>query len=254
MARAAAPPAGYAAAHVGSTDVVAIPTLLPGLREILASRTLYAHAAAHPARRVRTGRAPVYIVPLEGCERPVVVRHSWHGGALARLTGDRFIASTRAPRELAISLRLARLGVPTPRIVAYAVYHAGPFLRRSDVLTEEIEDSADLAAILTGTRQVVPRAEAIAATEGLLMTMARAGIRHPDLNLKNILVARAASHTATAFLLDVDRVHIDPARARAASANAARLVRSANKWRRRRAPITDAEIAMFQSAALGGPA
>ena len=247
------PPPGYAMARVGGTTAVAMTALVPTITDILARSTLYDYAAKHPARRARIGRAPVYLVPLVGSERPVVVRHSWHGGVLAPITGDRFIAPTRAPYELAMSRQLAALGVATPLVVAYAVYPAGPLLRRSDVVTEEIPDSADLAAVLSGASAVVPRQEAVAAAEGLLGAIARAGVRHADLNLKNILVAGTEGGVARAFLLDVDRAHIDPSRARAAAANAARLTRSARKWRDRHgAPITDAELASFETAALGG--
>ena len=247
------PPPGYAAARARGAAAVALEPIVPAVEKILASATLYAYAAAHPARRERAGRAPVYIVPLEGAERPVVVRHSWHGGALAPVTGDRFLAPTRAPYELAISTRLSSLGVPTPRVAAYAVYPAGPMLRRSDVVTEEIPDSDDLAALLGSASSIVSRSSALAAAEALLMAMGRAGVRHPDLNLKNILIARTGPASATAFLLDVDRVSIDASRARAAAANAARLTRSARKWRHWRGiTIADAELAALESAALGG--
>ena len=252
---AASPPPGYAETRVGGAAAVALTSLVPVIAEILALGTLYDYAATHRDRRARAGRAPVFIVPLRGRERPVVVRHSWHGGVLAPITGDRFIAPTRAPYELAISLRLIALGVATPRIVAYAVYPAGPLMRRSDVVTDEIPDSADLAAVLSGASTVVTRDAAVRATEDLLAAIAQAGVRHPDLNLKNILIAGTGGGAAMAFLLDVDRVAIDPARARAAAANAARLTRSALKWRARHgAPITDAEIASFRVAALGGGA
>jgi 3-deoxy-D-manno-octulosonic acid kinase len=228
-------------------------SLVPTFTEILARSTLYEYAAAHPARRTRTGRAPVYIVPLEGSVSPVVVRHAWHGGMLAPLTGDRFVAPTRAPYELATSVRLAALGVPTPRVVGYAVYPAGALLRRSDVVTEEIPHSDDLAALLGGASMVARREEALAAAEALLLAMGRAGARHPDLNLKNILIAKTSTGMVEAFLLDVDRVSIDRSRARAAASNAARLARSARKWRNWQGIVlSDAELAALERAALGG--
>jgi 3-deoxy-D-manno-octulosonic acid kinase len=252
---AASTPPGYTQAQFGDVTAVVLPALLPTFAEILSRGTLYDHAASHPDRRTRTGRAPVHIVPLDGIDVPVVVRHSWHGGMLAPLTGDRFLAPTRAPYELAISLRLASLGVPTPRVAGYAVYPAGPLLRRSDVVTEEIPDSDDLAALLGRASTIVSRESALAAAEALLVAMGRAGARHPDLNLKNILIARTSSGAAEAFLLDVDRVSIDGARARAAAANAARVTRSARKWRNWQGiAISDAELVALERAALGGRA
>ena len=102
--------------------------------------TLHEFAAAQAGARALRGRATAYAVALAGGLR-VVVRHNRHGGLLASLTGDRFIAPTRAPQELAISLELVRRGVPTPAVVAYALYPPGALLQRSDVATEEIRDS-----------------------------------------------------------------------------------------------------------------
>ena len=251
----APPPPGYARVRVGGAEAVALHAVLSTVREILAATTLYDHARAHPARREGTGRAPVYFIPMKGAGS-VVVRHSWHGGSLARVTGDRFIAPTRAPYELAMSLRLRELRVPTPRVVGYAIYPAGAMLWRSDVVTREIADSADLAASLGGAASgAVARDVALHAALELLAAMARAGVRHPDLNLKNILIAPGMKRSATAYLLDVDRVRIDTARARAAAANAARVTRSARKWRDRHgAPITDADLSALESAALGSGA
>src|SRR5206468_7012947 len=123
---------------------------IPALRAALEGGTLYAYAAQHASARPLSGRGVAFAVPLPNGER-VVVRHNRHGGLLAPLTGDRFVAPTRAPYELAVSLRLTKHGVPTPEIVAYAVYRAGPlpFLRRSDVASREVRDSSDLAAGLT---------------------------------------------------------------------------------------------------------
>jgi hypothetical protein len=246
------PPPGYVRTHVANAVAITLPHLAPAIAEILARGTIYDHAAAHTARRVRTGRGPVYIVPIAGNARPVVVRHTRHGGALAKLTGDRFLAPTRAPRELEMSLRLAALGIPSPTVLGYALYAAGPFLNRSDVMTEEIPESADLAAVLGGASPIVSRGAAVSAATELLVAMGRHGVHHPDLNLKNILIA-ADRVAVRAILLDVDRVRIDPSRARAAASNAARLARSARKWRDRHgAPITEDEIGTFTTAALGG--
>ena len=51
--------------------------------------------------------------------------------------------------ELEMSLELRRLGVPTPEVVAYALYPPGGLLQRSDVCSREIAGSRDLAQILS---------------------------------------------------------------------------------------------------------
>jgi tRNA A-37 threonylcarbamoyl transferase component Bud32 len=150
---------------------------------------------------------------------------------LASLTGDQFFGATRAPKELEISLTLQRRGVPTPEIVAYATYPADAFRRRADVVTREIPRSRDLLAALIGADSARKQAAA-AATGHLLHVMALAGVRHPDLNVKNILLADAPDGAFEAYVLDVDRVWFDaPGSPGPALANWRRFRRSVQKHR-----------------------
>jgi RIO-like serine/threonine protein kinase len=181
----------------------------PAIDALLATGlTLHAWAAQQPQARALRGRGTSYAVALDG--EPVVVRHSRHGGLLAPLTRDLFLAPTRAPHELEVSIRLRHAGVPTPEIVAYAIYGAAPGLARADVVTREIAGHA---------------LDSVAAAEALLVGLTRAGAVHPDLNAHNVLVAGK-----TAFVLDVDRVYfLPPDDQRVIERNRARLMRSARK-------------------------
>lgn len=241
-----APPPGYERVRLGGTELVAIAPLLEVLHSALADGTLYDHAARHPQRRGLHGRAPTWAIPLPGTAEGVVVRHSWHGGALARLTRDWWLAPTRAPLELATALRLRAWGVPTPEVVAYATYRVAPALRRADVMTRLVADGADLGALLAGdaTGPALPHGW-LAPVARLLARLAGAGARHADLNVKNILLAPDATGATTAFVLDVDRVTFGPPRDSAIfRANLARLERSARKWRRERgARVSDDDLA-----------
>jgi RIO-like serine/threonine protein kinase len=174
---------------------------------------LYAAAAAQPDRREYRGRGIAYGVALGSIS--VVVRHSRHGGLLAPLTGDLFLPPTRAPHERDVSVRLIAAGVPTPEVLAFAVYRAGPILRRADVVTREIVGARDLAA-----HPATP--EATAAIETLLSALARAGAKHADLNAKNILLVGNV-----AYVIDVDRIVF--AAQGVDAANRARLRRSIAK-------------------------
>ena len=175
---------------------MALEALAPVVSSLLGRGALYAMAASTSGRREYVGRAVAYGIAWDGVR--VVVRHSRHGGLFAPLTGDLFLPPTRAPHELAVALRLAASGVRTPEVVAYAVYHAGPGLRRADVVTREIADTRDLAA-----HPATP--DANAAVETLLTALAQAGAVHPDLNAKNILLAERGGELA-AYVIDVDRV------------------------------------------------
>ena len=245
-------PKGYERIHLRGATVVALPGLLDAIRAALAAGTLYDYAAGHGGGRPLAGRGIAYAVPLPNGTR-VVVRHNRHGGLFARLTGDRFLAPTRAPYELAVSHRLTTCGVPTPPILAYAIYPAGPLLRRSDVVSMEIPDATDLAAILVhGTDP--ERREAIHKTAFLIGSLGHCGARHHDLNIKNVLLARQLHEPSSmaAYALDVDRVTFGrPGSAEIIERNIARLQRSARKWRELQgARIDERELEWLAATAL----
>ncbi len=237
-------PPGYTSVRLGDTDLVGLTTLVPVLAEALAEGTLYEYASHHPEARALAGRGVAYAVPLPDQVTRVVVRRSRHGGVLAPLTRELFVGSTRAPRELETSLRLARLAIPTPQVVAFATYAAAPLLRRADVVTLEVPRATDLAEYLMQTEGPDERRPALVATAILLAHMAEGGARHPDLNLKNVLLAVDENSELEAVLLDVDRVWFDrPADGRVLAANLRRLLRSAKRWQKRRGlAISEVEL------------
>lgn len=223
-------PAGYERLLLSHAVAVARSDVAPGIRRALGNTegtraTLHEYAARHPGARLLHGRGAAYAVPLPGVDLRVVIRHNRHGGVLARLTGDRFLAPTRAPRELEASRRLTTLGVATPEVVAYALYPPGSWLQRSDVCSREIPGGRDLAQVLTGEGPA-ERTAALGLTAALLASLARAGARHHDLNAKNVLVTRDR-----AYVLDVDRLALDCPPDVAFAGNMARLARSLRKWR-----------------------
>jgi hypothetical protein len=236
-------PSGYVPLTLRKARAVVAEQHADRVKEILEAETLHDWAARHPDARTLSGRGVVYAVPLTEAGPQVVIRHNHHGGVLAGMTGDRYTAPTRAPRELATALRLAEEGIPTPEILAYAVYPAGPLLRRSDVASVEIEGGQDLAAFL-GRSNAAEREVGWRATLELLEKLAEAGVRHQDLNLKNVLLQRTAEGL-TAYLLDVDRVAFrTPNNPEVREKNLRRLERSLRKWRDERGlSVTDRDLA-----------
>jgi hypothetical protein len=94
----------------------------------------------------------------------------------------------------------------------------------------------------------------LGAVAALLRDLQRIGAHHPDLNAKNIYLARQrdadrpdSSDGWRAYVLDVDRVRfLAPDDALAGAENAARLHRSLLKWRTREGlVITDAQLAVL---------
>ena len=206
---------------------------------MLARGSLYEAAASDLAARSLEGRGIAFAIALPVSGTRAVVRHNRHGGLLAPVTRDLFLPPTRAPHEMRTALRLAALGVPTPTVLIYGVEPAGLAFRRADVVTREVEDARDLSVYMSVSITTAERDAAWDATRTLLAAMHHAGVRHRDLNVKNVLLAPAADGVV-AHLLDVDRVEFGRAGdARLHASNVQRLLRSARKWRDQRGATFD---------------
>ena len=239
-------PPAYSHLRVDGIHAVAADHLVDDVGAILRRETLHAYAQRHPEARALAGRGIAFAAAI-GSER-VVVRHNRHGGLLAPLTRDLFLPPTRAALELAVSIRLTALGIKTPTVLGFAVYPGPAFFRRADVMTREVPDSCDLGQALMSPKSET-RVAALSAAAGLLRALSAARVRHPDLNVKNILLS--GSPPTDTWLLDVDRVLFDEDTA--ADANLQRLLRSARKWQsQRQAAVTTAELNRFEETTSGG--
>lgn len=232
-------PAGYLRVAEGRRVVVVRADLVEDARALLADGNLYEAAARDLRARTLQGRGTAYAIVLPVSGLRVVIRRNRHGGLLAPLTRDLFLRPTRAPHELRVALRLAAAGVRTPAVVMYGVDRAYVALRRADVVTEEIVDGADLATYLQPDITTAQRTAAWAAAIVLVRALDGAGARHHDLNVKNILLVPRGG-TLEAWVLDVDRVAFgSPNAPNIRQGNAARLLRSARKWRDEKGAVFD---------------
>ncbi len=221
-------PSGYARKQVRDAIVVAHGSVMSYFDEMLYDhRTLYEWAAAQPSKRAMQGRTTAWAVSLPDVDVGVVVRHSTHGGMLGGVTKDVF-RNPRAQDELRISWTMRHVGIPTPRILGYALYPTlgGQFFR-ADVVTREIGESADLERVLNSGVPVFDQKKCIEATLTLLRRLARTWAYHPDLNMKNVLLAPSESGDPIAYALDVDTLRF--AEKNAEWMNVQRLLRSARK-------------------------
>lgn len=206
--------------------------------------SLHRGAARNPTARRMEGRGPVYAVPAEPDEVQAalgepggrwVVRRYRRGGLVARVLGERYlrVGAPRPFREVEASEALRARRVPTPRVVAAAVYPAGLF-RRGDLVTVEIPGTVELAAVLfdperRGVAGSVDRKEALGAAGALIRRAARAGVYHPDLNARNVLLQWSGG-APDAHLVDLDRCRVASASSpESARPMHARLVRSIRK-------------------------
>jgi tRNA A-37 threonylcarbamoyl transferase component Bud32 len=121
----------------------------------------------------------------------------------------------------------------------YGLEPVAVLFRRADVVTQEVERANDLSAYLATGTPAAEREAAWAATRRLVLQMHEAGVRHHDLNVKNVLLARTGDDLG-AYLLDVDRVSFGrPSDVRLFERNVRRLLRSARKWRDQRGATFD---------------
>lgn len=239
MTLGSAAPAGYVRVSVGRCTVTTLARHEADARALLSEGTLYDAARRNQAARPLQGRGVAYAIALPVTGAKAVVRHNRHGGMLASITRDLFLPPTRAPLELTTSLRLVAMGIATPEVLMYGVVAAGGLFRRSDVVTREVLGGRDLATVFDATTGEATRRAAWSAAAGLVRDLARAGVRHHDLNVKNILLAGDGADLR-AWLLDVDRVAFhQPGDVAVHRANVARLLRSARKWRDERAAVVD---------------
>lgn len=243
MALSPALPPEYAAWSLGAGGAVARRDVADAVRAALATHaSLYAWAAAQPGRTAFTGRGEAYGVMLGGVG--TVVRHARRGGVLGPLLGDRYTGAPRFYHELAWSRRLADAGIPTPAFLSGVWRRAGA-MHRADVATARIAGS-DLAAVVFGNAPPAGevRAGILRAVGRLVRRLHAAGFVHPDLQLRNVLIADPPHE---AWLLDVDSCR-EAAGAGDRRRNLRRFYRSWEKWNRLRGPrLTAGDRSAFEA-------
>jgi hypothetical protein len=245
-----AAPSGYTRFTARDATIVARNDAASGVRAALTDvRTLHCWASTLPGAKAFQGRATAWGARLPNSSIDVVVRHALHGGFFAALTGDRFFVPGRAPWELAVSERLREAGVPTPAVIAYALYPAGPGLCRCDVATKRLPEGGDLPDLW---RDATPetRNAMLVATAALLRSLAAVRAVHPDLNAKNVYLS-CQKDVWRAYVLDVDRITFRaPGDDSAAERNRARIARSLRKFRHKHGlPVTEDDVTTLERLA-----
>jgi tRNA A-37 threonylcarbamoyl transferase component Bud32 len=164
---------------------------------------------------------------------------------VARILHDTYFRAgpNRPLRELTASVAARARGVSVPAVVAGAVYPAGPLHYRADLVTELVPDARDLAEVLFGHPEQERRAEAggdraaaLRATGQLVAQAGAAGVHHPDLNAKNVVLRLTAPNAldVDAWIVDLDRCRVRAAPRPEADTGAmlGRLERSLRKFER----------------------
>ncbi len=195
-----------------------------------------------------TGRGPMHVLATARGE--LVAKELRRGGLLGGVARRTFLDPRRGWREAAAAETLSARGVATPAVVAARSRRVAPGLYRLDVATERLPAAGDLLAML---RAPQPDLRLLASAAGLTLRRAHdAGLRHRDLNAKNLLVPANAARNGL-IVLDLDRCTVGKPLAREERVEAlARMARSLVK--RGVLPLAEAgrseDIALRQRAAL----
>lgn len=152
------------------------------------------------------GRGEPFGVAVEGAGR-VFVRPYLHGGVLGRVTGDLHAGDGRFASEVAAHVAAAAAGVPVCDALGYVSRGAGPF-RRGWLLLREIPGARDVLEVLcqradcrTAVRE---RADVLTTAGRAIRALHDAGLDHPDLHLKNLLLGP----DGVVRVLDLDRCRL----------------------------------------------
>lgn len=174
-----------------------------------------------------------------------MIRRYRRGGALRHLNAERYFLGHRSFEELRITELARSGGVRVPEVLG-----AAEFRERISYRPTLVTRWIDGARELDGWLRAAPEAavlDVMGEAGRQIVKMHDLGIAHPDLNLRNLLVAEpGSSTTAAVYLIDFDRATRGdaPAPAAARIANLRRLVRSARKLR---APISTAGWAALRA-------
>ncbi len=131
-----------------------------------------------------------------------VLRRFRRGGWVAPLLHDRYwrwsAERSRGFQEFRLLGRLRAMGLPVPRPLAASFEPAGPFYR-AGLLTRFVPETRPLADIADELTAVEWRALA-----SVLQRFFHAGLVHPDLNARNLLLDNQGQW----FMLDFDRAYL----------------------------------------------
>ena len=188
------------------------------LDELLAGAPLERWGAAVP--HALSGRGPVQVL---GTPRGEIVAKSLRRGGLAGgLLRDTFFDARRPLREAEAAELLARRGVHTPPVVAARITRRGAGLRLESATARV--PGRDLVAAVAAGAPIAALATALGRT---LRAAHEAGLRHRDLQARNLLVPAGfpgpggVDDPEPLVILDLDRCWLgdqalDPAERRAA--------------------------------------
>lgn len=182
------------------------------------------HQALNAVAVGQGGRNAAWFV--EGEFGRAVLRHYRRGGAVARVSKDRYVwrgaAATRSMAEFTILSEMVARDLPVPRPVAAAYWRSG-LTYRAAILVERIDKVRTLTEVVR--HDADPDELLCRNVANAIFAMHESGFWHADLNAYNILL----DHDGCAWLIDFDKAVSGPVSASRRTANLERLQRSLRK-------------------------
>ncbi len=183
-----------------------------------------------PVHHRLAGRGPVHVMDTANGE--IVAKQLSRGGLAGGLARHTYFDRWRPVREAAVAEALRVGGCRTPPVVAVRCTRAGPGGWRLELATARVPGGRDLLEVATEARAAGSGLDRLARAAGLTVRRLHdAGLRHRDLQLKNLLVAPGGpADGKDLVVLDLDRCTLAGPLAQAERvASLARLGRSALK-------------------------
>jgi 3-deoxy-D-manno-octulosonic acid kinase len=148
------------------------------------------------------GRGSTYYLKTD--DRRLVLRHYRRGGAIARISHDRYFwqseNATRPFAEWQLTYRLHRAGLPVPAPIAARYQHNG-LTYTGDIITERLSTVGSLAECLgTGALSILTWI----AIGRCIRRFHDLGVCHADLNAHNLLL----DEDAKVYMIDFDRCQL----------------------------------------------
>ncbi len=201
----AAPP-GFVCAGAPGVLLVARADLAPAARALGLDAPGGWERACAAGERLAGGRGIAIGLPWPPAPAGVVLRRLRHGGLFARWLGEAFLGARRALRELAVNAELHAAGAPVPAPACVAAQRWWGPLWRCAIGTERVPRAAPLGELLAGKSDPPRARSALEASARAIRRLHDRGGRHPDLNVRNLLVRESGDVIA----IDLDRARRGP--------------------------------------------
>lgn len=207
-------------------------------------RSAAGEGAPVAARPLVGGRGGAVRVRVNADE--VVLRSCRRGGLPAWVLRQTYFGCAPRPfLEVGVLETLRRQGVPVVEAMGACVRWLAPGCYRGWVVTRYVSGAKSLWDWAAGPAEQWDRAGVWRAAGQAIRQLHDAGVRHPDLNLRNVLLCPGGD-TPTVLLVDFDRPRFPVFRP--AAADLRRLERSARKLDPQGQWVTPADLGALRAA------